>query len=244
MNKRKIVLLASTLMMVAVLAVGGTLAYFQDDEAITNVFTVGYVDIDLDENFEQNSELMPSTGKDEEGNIENAVQKEVFVTNTGKNDAYVRVHIAIPQILDNGDPSFDAGKNVLHFNYDSECVGEGKWDWTKTTAAPYEGDYNYYETTIEDIVYNVYVVTYEKALVKGETTVNAIHQVYLDARVTNEDIDRIDETLGKDNWQILVVAEGVQSAGFSDAYDALNTAFGVPGSYPIEWPYQAPAGEE
>ena len=66
-------------------------------------------------------------------------------------DAYVRVHIAIPNILDNGDPSFDAGKNVLHFNYDADSIGEGKWDWSKSTGAPYEGDWNYYETTIDGI---------------------------------------------------------------------------------------------
>ena len=244
MNKRKLMLLASCLLMVAVLAVGGTLAYFQDDESVTNVFTVGYVEIDLDENFEQGSELMPTTGKDEEGNVKNAVAKEVFVTNTGANPAYVRVHIAIPAILDNGDPNFDAGANVLHFNYAPDSVGAGKWDWSNSTGAPYEGSYNYYETLIEDIEYNVYVVTYEKALEKDEKTVNAMHQVYLDASVTNQDIIDINKVLEADNWQILVVAEGVQSEGFDDAYTALNTAFGVPGNYDIEWPYQAAKGEE
>ncbi|MBE5809953.1 MAG: hypothetical protein E7318_03355 [Clostridiales bacterium] len=242
MNKRKIVLLASALLMVAVLAVGGTLAYFQDDESITNVFTVGYVEIDLDENFEQGSELMPSTGKDEDGNVKNAVEKEVFVTNTGANDAYVRVHIAIPDILDNGNPSFDAGENVLHFNYSPDSVGADKWDWSNSTGAPYEGTYNYYETQIAGIDYNVYVVTYEKALVKDEVTVNAIHQVYLDSRVTNQDIIDINEVLEADNWQILVVAEGVQAEGFANAYEALNTAFGIPGTYEITWPYEPAEG--
>ena len=49
MNKRKIVLLASALMMVAVLTVGGTLAYFTDTDQVTNTFTMGKVDILLDE---------------------------------------------------------------------------------------------------------------------------------------------------------------------------------------------------
>ena len=239
MNKRKILLLASCLLMVAVLAVGGTLAYFQDDESVTNVFTVGYVSIDLEENFTQKSELMPTTGKDENDNVKNAVKKEVFVTNDGDNAAYVRVHIAIPAILDNGNPDFDAGENVLHFNYAPDSIGAGKWDWSNSTGAPYEGTYNYYETEIAGIAYNVYVVTYEKALAKGDTTVNAMHQVYLDASVTNQDISDINKVLGVDNWQILVVAEGVQAQGFDDAYTALNTAFGAPGSYTIDWPYES-----
>ena len=33
------------------------------------------------------------------------------------------------------------------------------------------------------------------------------------------------------NYKIYVIAEGAQAAGFDDAYTALNTAFGVPGTY-------------
>lgn len=43
------------------------------------------------------------------------------------------------------------------------------------------------------------------------------------------DITAIGEEPG-DRWQIKVFAEGVQAAGFDDAYTALNTAFGTPGS--------------
>ena len=213
---------------------GATIAWLQDDDAETNTFTVGNVAIDLIENYEQNSKLLPATGSAQDETLKNGIVKEVSVKNTGSEDAYVRVHIAIPQILDNGDPTFDAGKNVLHFNYEPESVGEGKWDWSKTTAAPYEGDFNFYTAEIDGVWYNVYVVTYEKALVKDESTVNAMHQVYLDSKVTNEDITRINETL-KDGWKIKVVAEGVQSAGFANAYEALNSAFGTPGSYTVAW---------
>ena len=47
MNKRKIVLLATALCMIAILAIGGTLAYFTDTDAKTNTFTVGNVKIQL-----------------------------------------------------------------------------------------------------------------------------------------------------------------------------------------------------
>lgn len=234
MSKRKILSLALTLCMVAILAVGGSLAYFMDTDAQTNVFTVGNVQIDLYENFVQNSKLVPTTGKDDDGNIINAVEKEVYVLNEGSEAAYVRVHIAIPAILDDGADTFDAGNNVLHFNYSEENAAAGKWDWSDATAAPYTGNWNYYETKIGEIDYNVYVVTYEKALAKNEATVDAIHQVYLDSKVSNEDIAKITETLGS-NWKIYVAAEGAQVEGFDNAYDALNTAFGTPGSYDVEW---------
>ena len=57
-----------------------------------------------------------------------------------------------------------------------------------------------------------------------------LEKVYLDSSVTNEKVDEINNALGE-NWKILVVAEGAQAAGFGDAYQALNTAFGNPGSY-------------
>ena len=230
--KKKIITSCLVVALLVVGIVGASLAYFTDKDAKDNVFTTGKVDISLKENFEDNAKLLPATGSAQAGTLQNGVTKEIQVINkTGSEDAYVRVHIAIPNILDNGDPSFDAGKNVLHFNYDADSIGEGKWDWSKSTGAPYEGDWNYYETTIDGIKYNVYVVTYEKALKAGEITAEkAMHQVYLDSKVTNEDVEKINKALNN-NIQIKVIAEGAQAAGFDNAYAALNAGFGVPGTY-------------
>ena len=233
MNKRRILAIAMSLVIVAILAIGATMAYFTADDRATNVFTYGDVDIKLNEDYEQNSKLLPVTGSAQNGTLINGVEKRVRVENTGSEDAFVRVHIAIPQILDNGDPSFDAKQNVLHFNYEDTSIGEGKWDWSKTAGAPYQGDWNYYETTIDDIKYNVYVVTYGTALKSGEETKeDAMWQVYLDKKVTQDDMKKIAEVLGE-NPKIYVVAEGAQASGFADAYVALNTSFGVPGTYTV-----------
>lgn len=233
MNKKQIVALATCVATVALSVAGATLAYFTDTDAQKNTFTTGNVEIDLWEDFGSNSgveKLIPATGSAQNGTLKNGIEKEVYVDNTGSEDAYVRVHIAIPSVLDNGDPSFDAGKNVLHFNYDKDSIGEGKWDWSKSaTDGKYEGDWNYYTTTIDNKSYNVYVVTYTGVLKKGGSTVDAMNQVYLDSKVTNEDITKIKETLG-DNWYIYVVAEGCQTEGFTNAYDALNASFGTPGA--------------
>lgn len=229
--KKKITAISLCAALLAIAIVGASLAYFTDTDAKDNVFTTGKVDITLNENFEQNSKLLPSTGSAQQGTLKNGVKKEIQVKNEeGSEDTYVRVHIAIPAILDNGADDFDAGKNVLHFNYNKDSIGEGKWDWSKTTDAPYEGDWNYYETTIDNIKYNVYVVTYGTALKAGQTTPEcAMHQVYLDSKVTNADIEKINEALGT-NWEIKVFAEGAQAAGFDNAYDALNAAFRTPGT--------------
>ena len=230
--KKKIVTSCLVVALLVLGIVGASLAYFTDKDAKDNVFTTGKVDISLEENFEDNAKLLPATGSAQAGTLQNGVTKEIqVINNTGSEDAYVRVHIAIPNILDNGDPSFDAGKNVLHFNYNEDSIGADKWDWSKTAGAPYDGDWNYYETTIDGIKYNVYVVTYEKALKDGEITAEkAMHQVYLDSKVTNEDVEKINKALNN-NIQIKVIAEGAQAAGFDNAYAALNAAFGAPGTY-------------
>ena len=194
MTKKKILTLAMCIAMAAIMAVG-TLAYFTDFDAADNVFVTGNVAIELVEKFGDNDpttpeKLLPATGSAQDGTLENGIKKEVTVTNIGTEDAYVRVHIAIPSILDNGNPEFDAGKNKLHFNYDKNSVGEGKWDWSKTAGSPYEGQWNYYETTIDGISYNVYVVTYGTALKANETTAEtAMTQVYLDSKTSNEAIE-------------------------------------------------------
>ena len=47
--KKKIVTLCVVICLLAVAAIGGTLAYFTDNETATNVFTMGKVDIELTE---------------------------------------------------------------------------------------------------------------------------------------------------------------------------------------------------
>ena len=223
----------------ALTAIGGaTLAYFTDTDKADNTFTTGNVKIDLLENFGDNDpetaeKLLPATGSAQDGSLENGITKEVSVKNIGTEKAYVRVHIAIPSVLDNGNPEFDAGKNTLHFNFTPESVVAGQWNWSKTTGEPTTGNWNFYTTTVKEgekeISYNVYVVTYETALApNATTTTDAMSQVYLDKYTSNEAIASYIEQLGA-NWHILVVAEGAQEAGFDNAYDALNTAFSVPG---------------
>ena len=240
MTKKKILVLALTLAMVAILAVGGSLAYFTSEDKAENTFTMGNVQIAIREVFdEMTAQLIP--GKD--------INKDVFVKNTGALPAYVRVHIAIPANLDDGDPTFAAINNFLHFNFTEASVQDGQWSWLPemSTGVGYKGNgkgnWNFYTEKVNDILYNVYVVTYRSVLAPNtETTTQALDKVYLDRSVdavknedgtfTYNDNKGNTITLGaNDKVKILVVAEGTQTEGFSDPYTALNTAFGVPGTY-------------
>ena len=128
MSKRKIMLAALSLCMVAILAVGGSLAYLTDTDNATNVFTVGNVQIeqyekDRDGNpydREEPKKVFPivddKTGTDGLHTGENYIDKIVTVENTGTESAYIRTFIAIPAVLDDGPTNFDAGLNILHWN--------------------------------------------------------------------------------------------------------------------------------
>ena len=73
MTKKKILVLALSLAMVAILAVGGSLAYFTSEDKAENTFTAGGVEIDLIEqqvnkagddleDFKQGQTLFPIVG--------------------------------------------------------------------------------------------------------------------------------------------------------------------------------------
>lgn len=242
--KKKIVAICLVLCLAITALAGATLAYFTDDDTAENVFVMNGIKIELVEDFVQESELLP--GLD--------INKDVYVKNHEKStDAYVRVHIAIPAALDDGDPSFAAYNNFLHWNFTMDSVAEGQWSWLPkmTDSVGYAGNgagnWNYYTTEIDGIDYAVYVVTYRTALKAGEqTATQALDKVYIDTAVDSEWDEQQECFYYTDNKgnavypsdysydgniRIKVLAEAAQAATFTDAYDALNTAFGVPGSY-------------
>ena len=257
MNKKKILVLAVSVALIAILAIGGSLAYFTDTDEATNTFTAGGVAIDLIEqqvnkagtaleDFTQNQVLMPIVGsaqgdKDDFGQpvAENYIDKIVTIKNTSKSAAWVRAYFAIPSALDDGfDESFNASMNILHFNFGNEngvSTYNKQWLWG-SVAKPGYSDWNYFETTIDSVPYNVYFADYSKPLPAGETTEQFISGVYLDANVDmNADgkytITRNGETSVIEGFdgsaKCPVYAVAVQADGFDNAAAAIDAAFGA-----------------
>lgn len=253
--KKKIIALCLIVALAATAVIGGTLAYFTDTDAETNTFTVGGVKINLIEQqvnkegtaleaFAQNQCLMPIVGsaqgeKDEFGQpvAENYIDKIVTIQNTGKSDAYVRAYFAIPSALDDGYETFNAGLNVLHFNFgnkDGATTIGNQWQWKHADGKKW----NYFETTIGDVKYNVYFADYYQALPAGETTEQFVSGVYLDETFDMKDGEyyafnkKVDMTgmINADGELIVscpVKAVAVQAAGFDTAAAAVDAAFGA-----------------
>lgn len=196
--KKKILALGVCTAMLATAIVGGTMAYFTDTDQAENVFTVGNIDIDLHEYkedgttpFEEVKNIMPGM----------TYGKVVNVENTGKNDAYVRVKIVIPE---NMTPVWN-----------TDAVGS-------------TGSNKEWETTATDLnTWGEFVFTRKAKLVAdddNDETTNHITSAILKAVKLNEDVTELN---AKDTYEVLVSAEAIQSDSFAtaeEAYAALSTA--------------------
>ena len=251
--KKKITAIALVVAILAVGIIGGTLAYFTDTDEETNTFTAGGVKIDLIEqqvnkegtaleDFKQNQVLMPIVGsaqgeKDALGQpvAKNYVDKIVTIENTGKSAAYIRAYFAIPSALDDGYETFNAGANTLHFNFgnkDGVSTYGVQWEWKLDN-----GKWNYFETTIDGVAYNVYFADYYQPLAANATTEQFISGLYLDKSFDqrdgvyyafNEEID-LSGLMVQDELTIKcpVKAVAVQAEGFDSVAAAVDAAFGA-----------------
>lgn len=237
--KKKIVAMCATVALAA-LAVGGTLAYFTDTDSDKNVMTTGKVDIVQLENGEseggfQTVPLMPMVDTREAGDplyndngmfnekMKNVVTKVVTVKNEAAENAvnqsaYVRTIFAFETITeykaDGSGTILRNGKEIF-----DEYFG-------------YIGDFELLNKTIEidGVEYALAMKVYDEALAPGETSEPSLEQIFLAPTANNE----VAAWFG-DEYQILVLSQGVQTEGFNDAATALNTAFPMTDENLLSW---------
>lgn len=205
---KKILAIVLGAILVATLAVSGTLAFLVDTSADTNTMALGNVSIKLHEHqreltggnptpdgklveFSQNKQLMPIVqggGTDGWGlsTDKNYVDKIVRVENTGKSEAYVRIFIAIPSALENVN-----GFPALHWDY-GYVFNHTKADSASKT--PYHEQFDAPERVAENfeyngVLYNIYCFTRKEALAPtGEDMTAAVMAgFYLDPMVDFND---------------------------------------------------------
>lgn len=234
---KKVLLMCTAYVLVAALAIGGTLAYLTSSDEDINVMTMGNVKIEqieqqYDENgnlvdFVQDKPLYPYVGelgwKNTDTNngayrqftMNNVVDKYVSVKNIGKSDAYVRTFIA----LEMGSFTYDEFTKI-GISINSENGSEFKFPGAWNTV-------NDFVEVIDGHTYNVMEFVHSAPLKPGETTIPSLLQVYLSKDATNEDVKKLDGN-GNGKYDIIVISQAVQAAGFADAKTALDTAFGAP----------------
>ena len=243
--KKKLTAVALVVCMLAIMLVGASLAYFTDTDEATNTFTMGNVQIDLEETFDaQNAVLRPGSQST------NKIEKKVWIENTGSENAYVWYEWYIPSVLDSTDGSTGTN-NVLHVNsngstWDKYRENSAYWPEGQTKALPLEQTWDHdpekelglsvgpegfirQETLADGITYNVYLVLYHGVLAPEASTTVAMNGAYLDSKVDYDAVngyytingDEIDYDFTQ-GVNIIVKAYGIQAAGFADVYAAYN----------------------
>lgn len=123
--KKKILALALVVVLAVTAVTGATLAYFTDDDAATNTFTVGNVQIELTEpKWKAAEDVYPGQ----------VLDKDPTVENTGANRCYVRVKVEGLNCLGEGEDlkiALKTGETEINGNWTEY---EGYYYYNKVLA--------------------------------------------------------------------------------------------------------------
>ena len=142
MKKKSIITMTAALALVGAIGVGSTLAYFTDSEDVSNVVTMGHVDITLyeTEGKDQTDEIEIT----EEGlTFENVIPGDILdkdpsvKLNAGSADAYIRVKMDI--VPEEGSTITADDLYVLREAIKADVATNGLWYYNP------EGEYFYYK---------------------------------------------------------------------------------------------------
>lgn len=218
--KKKILAISLVVSLVAVAALGVTLAYFTDTDTVDNVFTMGNVEIMLREpgwdgyDFDDEEIGTPDPTNAALGYNEakpllpgDTAAKDPQVKNTGSNGAYVRMKVTISNYS-----GFQEASD-LYQGDDIDIVGDvvkglNATDWTMAGDGVVSGD------TI------TYTFNYNGILASGSTTNALFTGIALPSELDQELAPLQDE-----GFTITVKAEAIQAENFANAtaaYAALD----------------------
>ena len=235
MNKMKKALLtvvcASCLVVVTIF---GTLAYLTDKDSNVNTFTVGKVDILLDEldvdNDEDTSDITTGTsgnGQRDKANEYHLIPGQTYTkdpTVTVKADSessYIYMIVTVENInqLKDALPMSIVNKDNEPIYYkDNVFLLQNLCDWQANSPWQYKG-YREYTETVEGnaITKGEYRFVYKNA-VAGETTDKSLEPLFNTITVPGKDITS-DNIGNLSSVKIIVNAYAVQEAGFTENLD-------------------------
>jgi predicted ribosomally synthesized peptide with SipW-like signal peptide len=250
--KKKLVVFSLVLALAAI-AVGGTLAYFMDEDEVTNTFTIGSVEIEqieeqrkLDaegkytselEAFVNDKQLIPVISDANAKNDVNFQDKIVTVKNLGKNDAYVQVFVAVPRVLADAKVLFVQAGNQNDWEppVDMGIVAENAIVEGSTSAAEYR---------IYKYVYTKPLLAKADGATVYPVTTPAIDGVYISQYADMDVTYKADGSIEKAEFvmngttvtgfdatqkiNVYVATQAIQARGFADA----NTALANFGTHP------------
>lgn len=213
MTKKKIVSLCLAAVLVVMAIAGATVAYFTDTKTADNTFTMGNVQIKLDETNVNDPEGDRVSSNEYNVYPGAVVTKDPIVHNTGKNGAYIRATVNVSNwmnLVGAYYPDFketfpnDGYKAALNLLVGT--LGEG-WSVVGVEA----GDV----FTIGQFDAK-FILKYDGVLAAGADTTAMFQTVTIPAGIDNANADSFDE--------VKVVAQAIQADGF-DTWEAAFAAY-------------------
>lgn len=236
-SMKRILATIVSVMLVATMAIGGSIAYLQDSDSAVNVMTMGNVFIDQHEkewgkddegnnvlvDFDQAKPLYPYVGElgwVYDDNIADETEKNAYRKFTMNNvvDKYVTVentgksdaYVRTIIALEMGDYERidEFYRKIVGVSYND--VDGVSFRFTGKWA--WDED-SFFVAKINDKNYMVMTAVHQDAVKPGETTIPSLLQVYMNKECNNAEVDKVD---GNKNgaYDILVVSQAVQTAGF------------------------------
>lgn len=213
MTKKKIVSLCLAAVLVVMAIAGATVAYFTDTKTAENTFTMGNVQIKLDETNVNDPEGDRVTSNEYNVYPGAVVTKDPIVHNVGQNGAYIRATVNVSDwmnLVGAYYPDFketfpnDGYKAALNLLVGT--LGEG-WSVVGVEA----GDV----FTIGQFDAK-FILKYDGVLAAGADTTAMFQTVTIPAGIDNANADSFDE--------VKVVAQAIQADGF-DTWEAAFAAY-------------------
>ncbi|MBQ4581465.1 MAG: hypothetical protein IJA83_12475 [Clostridia bacterium] len=228
---KKTWILISCLVLSLSLGLGGSLAYLTDTDTKVNTFTMGNVDIEVEEDFDlwAAEHLKPGVN----------IQKAAKIVNTGDNDAWVWMEIAVPSELRNYIELYGEWNTELDHERCCHEIGIEPDGWDDNGEP---NSWNVWRNVTGDDgkQYDVITILVNEQLPVGEETHNLLHSVKLnefvdkrsdgtwwyvrDGQETKLDFD------GNHSFNIVVSGFALQADGVIDgveqAYQLYNQQWG------------------
>lgn len=244
---KKIVAIVLAMVLVAVAAVGATMAYLTDTQSVKNTFTVGNVKIKLMESQLHRENAGVANGQTSESevwsNVETAGSNN---TNTYKlndfyyTDAQIEADAAtynctniklnpgqsyhkMPYVKNTGaNDAYIRIRVMIPANLDTAILNSSMYTDAATLTGEFTSAYDNSGTVDrEGVKYNVYTYTRVEPLEPDEMTYwNVWGTVHMDADVTNEELTALfgeGKPYADGTFPVLVEADAIQADGFENA---------------------------
>ena len=215
---KKTIAIVALVVLVAVASVLGTLAYLTSTDTVKNTFTVGKVNITLDEaEVDMNGVAVTPAKRVKKNEYKlmpgHEYTKDPTVTVLkGSEESYVRMLVTVTFEKPLTDAQLSMNLDSIFTGYSAKWVRAGKEINTAKTVITYEYRYD--------------------ATVSADETDNKLEALFTGIKIPdnweNDDLAAIG------GFEIEIVAQAVQADGFDDADAAFAAGFPTPSPAPVE----------